>query len=168
MNNIVLIGMPGCGKSTAGVILAKTLGMDFVDTDLIVQQREKRLLQDIIDLDGLENFLDRESEAILSREYSKSVISTGGSAVFRQNAMEHLKKNSVVFFLDVSPDILGARINNIKTRGIAAGKNEKITDIYNSRLPLYRKYADHILNCDGESVEKTVEKIIELLKNEKI
>lgn len=168
MNNIVLIGMPGCGKSTAGVILAKTLGMDFVDTDLIVQQRENRLLQDIIDLDGLENFLDRESEAILSREYSKSVISTGGSAVFRQNTMEHLKKNSAVIFLDVSPDILGARINNIKTRGIAAGKNEKITDIYNSRLPLYRKYADHILNCDGESVEKTVEKIIELLKNEKI
>ena len=165
MKNIVLIGMPGCGKSTLGVILAKTLGMDFVDTDLIIQQREKRLLQDIIDCDGLEKFLDIESEAILSREYTNSVISTGGSAVFRQNAMAHLKKNSLVVFLDVSPRILKNRLKNIKTRGIAADKNEDIDTIYNKRLPLYRKYADYTLNSSGESVETSVEKIIEILKN---
>lgn len=165
MRNIVLIGMPGCGKSTVGVILAKTLGMDFVDTDLIIQQREKRLLQDIIDCDGLEKFLNVESEAILSREYSNSVISTGGSAVFRENAMEHLKKNSLILFIDVSPEILKNRLNNIKTRGIAADKNEDIDTIYNKRLPLYRKYADYTLNSSGESVETSVEKIIEILKN---
>ena len=165
MRNIVLIGMPGCGKSTVGVILAKTLGMDFVDTDLIIQQREKRLLQDIIDCDGLEKFLDIESEAILSREYSNSVISTGGSAVFRENAMEHLKKNSLVIFLDVSPAALKNRLKNIKTRGIAADKNEDIDTIYNKRLPLYRKYADYTLNSFGESVEMSVERIIQILKN---
>ena len=152
MKNIALIGMPGCGKSTVAVMEMSHRSKDF---------------QDIIDSDGLENFLDKECGAILSREYSKSVISTGGSAVLRQKAMEHLKKNSTVIFLDVSPQVIKARIRNIKTRGIAAKKNEGIDDIYCKRLPLYRKYADYTLVSDGEGVEASVEKILEILKNEK-
>lgn len=164
MKNIILIGMPGCGKSTIGVILAKTLGMNFVDTDLIIQQREGRLLQDIIDTDGLEKFLDIEKAAILSQTYKNSVISTGGSAVFRETAMNYLKNDGTVIFIDVLPKTLKNRLSNIKTRGIAAKKGENIDDIYKERLALYQKYADYTLKIDSESVETSVEGIIRILK----
>lgn len=164
MKNIVLIGMPGSGKSTVGVVLAKTLGIGFVDTDLIIQQREGRLLQDIIDSDGLEVFLDAERDAILSCDIKNSVIATGGSAVFREDAMAHLKKNGTVVFLNVKIESLKARLNNIKTRGIAAGKGESVENILAQRLPLYKKYADITLDVQGENVEATVERLISLLK----
>lgn len=164
MKNIVLIGMPACGKSTIGVILAKTLGMNFIDTDLIIQQRECRLLQDIIDTDGLEKFLDIECDAILSVNADNSIISTGGSAVFRSRAMEHLKKNGTVVFINTSLQALKKRLKNIKTRGIAAKKGEAIEQIYEKRLPLYEKYADLTLDVSDESVEKSVERLVEFLK----
>lgn len=159
MSNIVLIGMPGCGKSTVGVILAKTMGIGFVDTDLIIQQRENRLLQNIIDTDGIEYFLDCEAEAIQSLECENSVIATGGSAVYREDAISHLKKNGKIIYLDVPLDEIKKRLNNINTRGIAAKKNKSIDDIYNERVALYNKYADIIIKTDGDSVEQTVEKI---------
>lgn len=159
MSNIVLIGMPGCGKSTVGVILAKTIGVGFVDTDLIIQQRENRLLQKIIDTDGIEYFLDCESKAIQSLECENSVIATGGSAVYRDKAIVHLKKNGKIVYLDVPLDEIKRRLNNINTRGIAAKKNKSIDDIYNERVNLYNKYADIIIKTDGDSVEQTVEKI---------
>ncbi len=165
MKNIVLIGMPGCGKSTIGVILAKTLGMSFVDTDLIIQQRENRLLQNIIDKDGLESFLDIERDAILSVDCKNSVISTGGSAVFRKEAMTHLKNDGIIIFIDVAPETLKKRLSNIKTRGIAAGKDESVDDIFNQRLPLYKEYADFVLTVENESVETSVERLVEILKN---
>ena len=165
MKNIVLIGMPGCGKSTIGVILAKTLGMSFIDTDLIIQQRENRLLQNIIDQDGLESFLDIERDAILSVDCKNSVISTGGSAVFRKEAMTHLKNNGIIFFIDVAPETLKKRLSNIKTRGIAARKDESVDDIFNQRLPLYKEYADVVLTVENESVETSVERLVEFLKN---
>lgn len=164
MKNIILTGMPGCGKSTIGVILAKTLGMNFVDTDLIIQQREGRLLQDIIDSDGLPKFLDIEKDAILSRNYENSIVSTGGSAVFREQSMNFLKSDGIVIFIDVAPEVLKKRISNITTRGIAARKGDSIDDIYNERLPLYEKYADFTLKISNESVEASVERMIEILK----
>ncbi len=159
MTNIVLIGMPGCGKSTVGVILAKTLGIGFVDTDLIIQQRENRLLQNIIDTEGIEYFLDCEANAVMSLDCENTVIATGGSVVYREDAINHLKKNGKIIFLDVQLDEIKKRLNNISTRGIAAQKNDSIDDIYNERIVLYNKYADIKLSLDGNSVEQTVEKI---------
>ncbi|MBR5321256.1 MAG: shikimate kinase [Clostridia bacterium] len=159
MANIILIGMPGCGKSTVGVILAKTLGIGFVDTDLVIQQRENRLLQNIIDVDGIDYFLDCEAQAVKTVDCDNSVIATGGSVVCREDAIEHLKKNGKIVYLDVPLDEIKRRLNNISTRGIAAKKNDSIDDIYNERVALYNKYADIIIKTDGESVEKTVEKI---------
>ncbi|MEG0546894.1 MAG: shikimate kinase [Oscillospiraceae bacterium] len=164
MKNIVLIGMPACGKSTIGVILAKTLGFDFIDTDLIIQQREKRLLQDIIDNDGLQEFLDIECNSVLSLDVKNSIIATGGSVVFRECAMAHLKKNSTIIFIDVSIQTLKDRLNNIKTRGIAAKQTQTIDEIFNERMPLYKKYADFTLNLESKNIEEAVSMIISLIK----
>ncbi len=164
MKNIVLIGMPASGKSTIGVVLAKTLGIGFVDTDLLIQQREKRLLQDIINTDGLEHFLDCERDAILSQNYKNSVVSTGGSAVFRDEAMQYLKKDGVIVFIDVNLETLEKRLKNIRTRGVAAASGQTVEDIYNERIALYRKYADIILKVESENVEQSVEKLINLIK----
>ncbi len=164
MSNIVLIGMPGCGKSTVGVILAKTLGIGFVDTDLIIQQNEKRLLQEIIDNDGIEKFLDCEAKAVMSFRGLNSVVATGGSVIFREDAINYLKKNGIIFYLNVSLDEIKSRLDNINTRGVAATKNQSIDDIYNERSPLYLKYADYVLNLENSNVEQTVEKICNLIK----
>lgn len=164
MSNIVLIGMPGCGKSTVGVILAKTLGIGFVDTDLIIQQREKRLLQNIIDNDGIDYFLDCEAEAVKSLECDNCVIATGGSVIFREDAIKHLKKYGKIFYLDVPLDEIKKRLDNISTRGVAAPKNQTFDDIFNERSPLYEKYADYILDLKGCSAEQTVEKISKFYK----
>lgn len=162
--NIVLIGMPGCGKSTVGVILAKTLGIGFVDTDLIIQQREQRLLQNIIDSDGINTFLDCEAEAVKSLECENCVIATGGSVIFREEAVNHLKKCGKIFYLNVPLDEIKKRLDNISTRGVAASKDQTIDDIFNERSPLYEKYADYILDLNGCSAEQTVEKISKFYK----
>ncbi len=164
MSNIILIGMPGCGKSTVGVILAKTLGIGFVDTDLIIQQREKRLLQDIIDNDGIEKFLDVECDAVKTLDCDNCVVATGGSVVFREEAISHLKNNGKIFFLNVSLSEIKDRLDNISTRGVAAKKSQTIDDIFDERLPLYEKYADYVITLENSNVEATVEKICELLK----
>ncbi|MBR5202469.1 MAG: shikimate kinase [Clostridia bacterium] len=162
MANIILIGMPGCGKSTVGVILAKTLGIGFVDTDLIIQQQENRLLQNIIDADGINYFLDCEARAVKTVDCDNSVIATGGSVVYREDAIKHLKKSGKIVYLDVPLNEIKNRLNNISTRGIAAQKNDSIDDIYNERVALYNKYADVIIKTNGESIEKTVEKICKI------
>ena len=165
MKNIVLIGMPASGKSTVGVILAKTLGIGFVDTDLVIQQRENALLQDIINEKGLQCFLDKERDAILSLECENCVVATGGSVVFRDEAMQKLKRNSVIVFIDVPLENVKARLKNIKTRGVAAPKNQTIDDIFFERLPLYKKYADITVDTADLSPEDTVSRIIFSLKN---
>lgn len=164
MPNIVLIGMPGCGKSTVGVVLAKTLGIGFVDTDLIIQQNEKHLLQEIIDNEGIESFLDCEEKAVLSFDCDNYVVATGGSVIFRENAIDHLKKNGKIIYLNVSLDEIKTRLDNINTRGVAATENQTIDDIYNERSPLYLKYADFVLDLNNSNVEQTVEKICNLIK----
>ena len=164
MKNIVLIGMPASGKSTVGVILAKTLGIGFCDTDLVIQQREKRLLQEIIDTDGIAHFLDAECAAILSRDCENCVIATGGSAVFRDAAMQKLRRDGIILFLDVSLETVKSRLNNIKTRGVAATKGKTIDDIYYERLPFYEKYADITVSSDAKSSEDAVADILLALK----
>ncbi len=130
MKNITLIGMPGCGKSTVGVLLAKTVGMDFVDTDLVIQQRENALLQEILNLRGLCSFLAAEEAAVLSLSCTRSVIATGGSVVYSERAMDFLKKSGVVVYLKLPFQEIMERISNITTRGIAIPKGMTMQDVY--------------------------------------
>lgn len=146
LNNITLIGMPGSGKSTVGVLLAKSAGLSFADTDLLIQDRYGRLLQDIIDIDGIENFLDYEKEVLLSFNPERCVIATGGSAVLSNLAMQHLKSISTVAYLDTDFTVIKNRIRDIAARGIVMGKNQSLADIFMEREPLYRKYADITVN----------------------
>lgn len=165
--NIVLIGMPGAGKSTVGVILAKTIGFDFIDTDILLCRKTGWTLQHLIDKFGMKKFLETEEEVALSICAQNTVIATGGSMVLSDTAMKQLKEESVAIFLDVSPDELARRLKNIKSRGIAANPGQSIEDIYLQRLPLYHKYADLIIPSDAETgfdIEAIVKKIIEALK----
>ena len=163
MKNLILIGMPGCGKSTVGVILAKTLGMDFVDTDLMIQQRQKNTLQRLIDTYGLDRFREFEEQALLDvRDRSDTVIATGGSAVFCSDGMASLKENGTCIYLDLPAKELKRRLKNIRTRGIACRKGESLEEIFAEREPLYKKYADVTLECSGLNTEQVVEAAISL------
>ena len=164
MNNIVLIGMPGAGKSTVGVLLAKTLGYAFLDTDLVIQEREGRLLQDLVDELGVEAFLDREAAAICSVDCDRTVIATGGSVVCRDGAMEHLRELGRIVYLQLPLEELERRLHNISTRGIAMAPGETLAHIYDYRAPLYRKYADLTVAVDRQTLEETVEQVLRALK----
>ncbi len=163
MKNIILIGMAGCGKSTIGVLLAKTLGYQFIDTDLIIQSREGRLLQDIINSDGIEAFKEIEERALLEVNTSRSVIATGGSAVYSERAMTFLKKSGSCVFLKLPFSEIERRINNINTRGIAIGKGMTLKDVFDERAPLYEKYADLVIECSGNA-EANVAAIVRDIK----
>jgi len=161
--NLILIGMPGSGKSTVGVIAAKAMGRSFIDTDLVIQENSSNLLQNIIDSDGIEKFLRFEEEAILSLNCSNCIIATGGSAVYSEKAMMYLKKNGIIVFLDTDTDILCRRLDNIKTRGVAMSRGQTIGDLKEIRDPLYKKYADITLTVKDDTVEAIVETLIKNL-----
>ena len=161
-SNIVLIGMPGAGKSTVGVVLAKTAALEFVDTDLLIQKQTGRKLQEIIDNDGIDAFLKIEGEVISKVDCKNSVIATGGSAVFSEIAMNNLRRDGVIVFLDVPLAEIKRRVDNITTRGIAMKSGETLETVYNERLPLYKKYAD--ITVDLADTEHTVKKILEALQ----
>ena len=161
-SNIVLIGMPGAGKSTVGVVLAKTAALEFVDTDLLIQKQTGRKLQEIIDNDGIDAFLKIEGEVISKVDCKNSVIATGGSAVFSEIAMNNLRRDGVIVFLDVPLAEIKRRVDNITTRGIAMKPGETLETVYNERLPLYKKYAD--ITVDLADTEHTVKKILEALQ----
>lgn len=158
-DNIVLIGMPASGKSTAGVILAKVLGKKFIDTDLVIQEREKDLLSEIIKDKGVAGFMKIEEEAILSVDVKNTVIATGGSAVYGEKAMEHLKENGTVVYLKVEKDELFKRLTDIKERGVVLREGENIEEMYDSRIVLYEKYADIIIEERDSTIEETIRKI---------
>lgn len=163
MENLILIGMPACGKSTMGVVLAKTLGMRFVDTDLLIQEEEGEKLQNIIDEQGMEAFLAIE-ERVLSRvNVQNAVISTGGSAVYSEKAMNHLKSIGSVVYIRLSLEEILRRLNNIKTRGIAMKPGDTLEDLYNRRVPLYERYADITLEAEGLGIESSIEQLMKLL-----
>ena len=159
MKNIVLIGMPGAGKSTIGVILAKSMLMDFVDTDLLIQKKYSSGLCDIINSYGIENFLKIENDVICDQELSNTVIATGGSAVYGDGAMKKLCGNGVVVYLKVEPQELEKRISNIHTRGIAMRDGTTIAGLYAERAPLYEKYADITVSCTCLTPEQCVDEI---------
>ncbi len=164
MKNIILIGMPGAGKSTVGVILAKTLGMTFVDTDIAIQERAGRLLQEIIDTEGPDVFLKIEEETILSLSCRNSVIATGGSVVFSRKAMDSLKKKGVAVYLKISCEEMVRRLSNITTRGIVLIAGQSLPDMYRQRVPLYEEYADITIDCEDEDFEEVVGRVIRELK----
>lgn len=157
--NIILIGMAGCGKSTVGVLLAKALGYEFIDTDLIIQKQEGKLLQEIINSDGLEYFKRAEDRALCSVEASRAVIATGGSAVYCERGMEHMKKDGVCVWLRLPYKEILRRINNIATRGIAIAPGKTLEDVFSEREPLYESYADITVDCVGD-VEANVAHVI--------
>lgn len=160
MKNIVLIGMPGVGKSTAGVILAKVMGYGFVDADLLIQAREKKLLKDIIASEGVEGFIKVENDVLSSIDVTHSVIATGGSAVYGAGAMAHLKETGTVVYLSLPFEKLEKRLGDIKGRGVVLHKGQTLKDLYDERKILYEKYADITVEEAGLSVEETVERII--------
>ena len=160
-NNIVLIGMPASGKSTVGVILAKVLGKRFLDTDLLIQQRENALLCEIIRDRGVDGFLLCEEEAILSVNEENTVIATGGSAVYGEEAMKHLKDNGTVIYLKVEKSELLKRLKDIKERGVVLKDGEDFDEMFDERIVLYEKYADMIIEEGQASIEETIAKIQE-------
>ena len=163
MKNIVLIGMPGVGKSTAGVVLAKELGYEFIDADLIIQQQEGKLLREIIAEVGTDGFIEVENRVNSQIEVEKSVIATGGSVVYGKEAMQHLREIGTVVYLKVSYDILEKRLHDIKGRGVVLKDGQDLRGLYEERVPLYEKYADITVCEDNLNVEQTIEKITEQL-----
>ena len=162
MKNIVLIGMPGAGKSTIGVLLAKTLLFDFVDTDIVIQNEYGKSLCDIISQKGTDAFLQIECNSICSLECKKCVIATGGSAVYGEKAMNKLKENSIIVYLKLPECEIERRLSDIKARGVVFRQGETIKDIFTQRRALYEKYADVTVDCSNLTPERCVEKIIEL------
>ncbi|MDD5025003.1 MAG: shikimate kinase [Methanoregula sp.] len=163
MKNIVIIGMPGAGKSTMGVILAKTLGRNFIDTDIVIQEKSGRLLQAMIDDKGPETFLAIEEKTLLSLQCHNTVIATGGSVVFSESAMEHLKSGGVVVYLRISFEEMVRRLNNITTRGIVLVAGQSLHEMYTQRIPLYERYADITIDCSEDDFEHCIGNVIDEL-----
>lgn len=162
MKNIVLIGMPASGKSTAGVLLAKAIGYGFIDTDLLIQNRERAHLCDIIQAKGAEEFLRIEEQVNSELWAEHCVISTGGSVIYGEKAMLHLKELGTVVYLKLSEPALEKRLKNIFRRGVVMRTpGETVAQLYAERVPLYEKYADVTIDCEGHTVEETVQAIAE-------
>lgn len=163
--NIVLIGMPGVGKSTVGVILAKVLGYQFIDADLVIQKRENRLLHEIISEEGLDGFLKAEENAneYIAQNEEKSIVATGGSVVYCEKAMQELKKTGRVIYLELEYDQLKKRLGNLKGRGVVLKDGQDLRGLYEERIPLYEKYADLTVNEKNLDVEQTLQKIVDRL-----
>ncbi len=159
-SNIVLIGMPGAGKSTVGVLLAKMTGLAFVDTDVLIQREQGRTLQSIVNKDGYLKLREIEEQVILKLDCRYTVVATGGSAVYSQAAMEHLKKSGVAIFLNVDLQTLFARVQDFDTRGLAKRPDQGVADLFQERHALYRKYADVTVDCEGLSHEQACSRII--------
>ncbi len=161
-NNIVFIGMPGVGKSTVGVILAKVLGYQFVDADLVIQKEEGKLLHEIIAEVGTEGFIAVENRVNSNICVEKSVIATGGSVVYGKEAMEHLKEIGTVIYLRLPYEELQKRLHDIKGRGVVLKDGQTLKDLYEERIVLYEKYADIVVDEFGLNVEQTIERIMDM------
>lgn len=161
-DNIVLIGMPGVGKSTVGVILAKVMGYQFVDADLVIQKEEGKLLHEIIEEVGTEGFIAVENRVNASIETEHAIIATGGSVVYGTEAMEHLSAIGTIVYLRLPFEVLNRRLHDIKGRGVVLKEGQTLKDLYDERTPLYEKYADVVVDEYQLNVEQTVEKILEL------
>ena len=164
MKNIIFIGMPASGKSTVGVVIAKRLGYDFIDTDLLIQKQENRLLKEIIADVGNEGFLAIENQVNREVEAERAVISPGGSVIYCKEAMEHFKGIGTVVYLQVSFETINRRISNAKNRGVVLKEGQTLRDLYEERTTLFEKYADCIVSEEGLSLEETIDKVLELFE----
>ena len=161
--SIVLIGMPGAGKSTIGILLAKELGMDFIDTDISIQVRWGKTLQQISDELGYLVLRDYEEQVLLSEDIAHRVVATGGSAVYSEAGMARLKAAATVVFLDVSLPRLKQRVHNFDSRGVARRSDQSFEDLFVERRALYQRYADHRIDCSGLSVNEALQRVLQLL-----
>lgn len=166
--NIILIGMPGVGKSTVGVLLAKTMNKGFVDTDVYIQSREKRRLQEILDAEGLRAFLELEERSVLDLEVSNCIVATGGSVVYSDPAMQHLKRRGPVIHMWLPIDTLERRITDLGTRGVVMVQGQTLRQLYISRAPLYEMYADIRVDCTDLSHEQAVSAIVSALAGKRL
>ena len=155
MKNVVLIGMPGCGKSTVGVVLAKVLGYRFLDSDLVIQESENRLLHDIIEQEGIDGFEEIENRVNASINVKKTVIATGGSVIYGKDAMEHFKEIGVIVYIDLPYEEINHRLGNLEQRGVAIRKSQTLKDLYDERVPLYEKYADISVKEENLTISQT-------------
>lgn len=162
MKNIILIGMPAVGKSTVGVVVAKRLGYEFIDTDLLIQKQEGRLLKDIIRESGIERFLEIENQVNREVEAEKAVISPGGSVVYCKEAMNHFKELGKVVYLRASFETIKKRIPNPEKRGVVLKENQSLEDLYNERVTLFERYADYIVDEEGLDMGETIEQVLAL------
>ena len=163
-DNVILIGMPGVGKSTIGVILAKLLGYCFCDTDLIIQERTGKLLREIIGESGIDGFIAIENRVNSTLSAKRTVIATGGSVVYGEEAMEHLREIGTVVYLSQRYDVLAARLADIKGRGVVLREGQDLRALYDERVPLYEKYAHVTVTLGRGTVEQNVQKVLEALK----
>lgn len=164
MKNVIFIGMPAVGKSTVGVVAAKRLGYQFIDTDLLIQKEEGRLLKEIIGEKGIEEFLkieDRVNAGVIAK---KAVISPGGSVVYCENAMKHYKDIGTVVYLQASYETINKRLKNAKNRGVVLRDGQTLKDLYDERVPLFEKYADLTVCEDGLCLEETIDKVLDMLQ----
>ena len=161
--NLVLIGMPASGKSSVGVILAKLIGYDFIDTDILIQRAERKRLSEIIAEVGVDGFLEIEARVNASVEADHCVIATGGSAVYSEEAMRHLKKIGLIMYLKVDYETIRKRLGNIKQRGVVLREGQTLRDLYEERAVLYEKYADAVVEEQGD-VEDVVVGILRMMK----
>jgi shikimate kinase len=158
--SLILIGMPGAGKSTIGILLAKSLAKDFVDTDVLIQLQQNKTLQDIVDNEGYLTLRAIEEHVLLNTHYPNHIIATGGSAVYSEKAMYHLRHFGQIVFLDVTLAELSARVTNIGTRGLARKPNQSFEELYNERRALYQHYANITIDCNGKTQAQILEDII--------
>lgn len=163
-DNFILIGMPGAGKSTVGVVLAKALGYNFIDSDLVIQQETGKRLFEIIDEVGIDEFLNIENRINAALLADKSVIATGGSVIYGKEAMNHLKSIGTVIYLQVEYESLEKRLGNLLKRGVAIRSGNTLLDLYNERVPLYEKYADVIVDTRDMGIRELVETISQTIR----
>lgn len=162
MKNVVLIGMPGSGKSTIGVVLAKVLGYEFLDTDLLIQKREHRKLSRIIAEQGIEKFLEIENDVLKSINADHHVIATGGSAIYGKEGMEHLKETGTVLYLKIGYKELCERLGDLTARGVVLKKGQSFEELYKERIPLYESYADIVIDEKNKHIRQIVDEIAEM------
>ena len=156
MANIVLIGMPGCGKSTVGVLLAKALQMDFIDTDIVLQQQQGKKLQEIIDQVGNDAFLKMEEDCVCGLECDQTIVATGGSVVYGKEAMRRLHENGLVVYIRLPYEEIERRLSNLATRGVTLKKGQTLRNLYDERIPLYEAEADYTFEPEESDVQETV------------
>lgn len=167
MDNIIFIGMPASGKSTIGVVAAKRLGYEFVDTDLLIQKQEQALLKEIIAEKGIDGFLIIEDQVNADVEVEHTVISPGGSVVYCGNAMEHYRECGTIVYLQASYETISTRIGDAEKRGVVLRDGQTLKDLYEERKPLFEKYADITICEDGLTLEETIGKVVEALDKKK-